>query len=50
MTPIRGQPARGRLNAPASVSLGTVAMISGQRLNHKAAGITSQATYGPLDY
>ena len=33
IAPIRGQPARRRLNAPANVSVGRVAMISGQRLS-----------------
>jgi len=44
IAPIRRQPARGRLNPPASISPGTVAMISGQRLSNQAAGSTSQAT------
>jgi hypothetical protein len=48
--PIRRHPARGRLNAPVSISLGTVAMISGQRLSHQAAGSTSQATSWTLDH
>jgi len=39
-----------RLNAPASISLATVAMISGQRLSHQAAGSTSQASSWPLDH
>jgi len=50
ITPIRSQPAQERLNAPASVSLGTVAMMPGQRLSHQAAGSTSQATSWPLDH
>jgi hypothetical protein len=32
------------------LSLGTVAMISGQRLSHKAVGRTNQATSWPLDH
>jgi len=44
MAPIRRQPARGRLNAPVSVSLGTVAMIPGQWLSRQAAGSMNQAT------
>jgi len=36
IAPISGQPAREWLNAPASVSLGTVAMVSGRRLSRPA--------------
>ena len=43
IAPIRRQPARQRLNAAASVSLGTVAMIPRQRLSHQAASSTSLA-------
>jgi len=50
IAPIRRQPARGRLNAPVSVSPGMVAMISGQRLSSQAVGSTNQATSWPLDH
>jgi len=50
MAPIRRQQARGRSNAPASISLGTVAMISRQGFSSQAAGSTSQATSWPLDH
>jgi len=39
-----------KVNAPASDSLGTVAMIPGQRLSHQAARSTSQATSWPLHH
>jgi len=48
--PILGHRAQGRLNAPASVSLSTVAMISGYKLSDQVAGSTSQATSWPLGY
>jgi len=44
---IHRQQDRGRLKAPASVSLRMVAMISGQRLGPQAASSTSQATSWP---
>jgi len=47
---IRRQPARERLNAPVSISLGPEAMISWQRLSRQAAGRTSQATSWQLDH
>jgi len=50
IAPIRTQPARQRLNAPLSISLGTVAMISGQRWSCQAAGSTSHTTSWPLDH
>jgi hypothetical protein len=50
IAPNRSLPAVGRLNAKGSVSLGIVAMISGQRLRHQAAGSTCQATSWPLDH
>jgi len=50
ITPIRRQPAQGRFNAQASISLCMVAMISGQRLSRQAAGITSQRTSWPRDH
>ena len=40
----------GKEKAQASISLSTVAMISGQRLSHQAAGSTGQATSWPLDH
>jgi disulfide bond formation protein DsbB len=43
------QPVQGRLNAPATISLLTVAVIPGQRLSPQAAGSTSQATSRLLD-
>ena len=42
---IHRQPARGKLYAPVSISLGTVAMITGQRLSLQAAGSRSQANF-----
>jgi hypothetical protein len=45
----RSNPAQERLNAAVSVALGTVAMLSWQRLSHQAAGSTSQETSWPLD-
>jgi len=50
MTPIRSQPAWGMFNAPASITLGTVAMILGPRLNPQAAGSISQATSWPVGH
>jgi hypothetical protein len=50
IAPICRPPAQGRLNAPVRDSLGMLAMISGQRLSHKAAGSTSQATSWPLNH
>jgi len=44
IAPICRQPAREWLSSPASVSLGTVAMISGQRLSRQAAGSTRRVT------
>jgi hypothetical protein len=48
IAPIRRHPVRGRLNTLANISLGTVAIISRQRLSHQAAGSTSQVTSWPL--
>jgi len=42
--PSRRQPARGMLNALVNISLGIVAMFSGQRMSCQTAGSTSQAT------
>jgi len=50
IAPIRRQPAWELLNAPASVSLGTVAMISAQRLSQQAAASTSRAISWPFDH
>jgi len=50
IAPIHIQPARGRFNVPASVSLGMVATIPGQRLSRQAAGSTSQVTSWRLDH
>jgi hypothetical protein len=49
IAPICTQPVPERLNALVSVSLGTVAMLSGQRLSREAPGSTSQGTSWPLD-
>jgi len=50
IAPIRRQPARGRFNVLVSISLGTVAMISGQSLSSQAARSTGQATSWPFDH
>jgi hypothetical protein len=50
MAPIDTQPGPGRLNGPESVFVGTVAMISGQRLSRQAAGISNHTTSLPLQH